>query len=37
LAGTPAEKKAGKLMYINNVLYIRHEDGIYSLDGRRVR
>ena len=37
LSNTPAENKGGKLMYINNVLYIRNKDGLYSLDGRRVK
>lgn len=37
LWNTPAEKQNGKLMCIDNVLYIRHKDGLYSMDGRRVK
>ena len=37
LSNLPAENKAGKLMYINNVLCVRRDDAFYSLDGRRIK
>ena len=37
LSNLPAENKAGKLLYINNVLCIRRDDAFYSLDGRRIK
>ena len=37
LDNVPAEDKSGKLMYMNGVLYIRHKDGLFTMDGRKVQ